>query len=146
MLTEYNRANFKPVFMVEANYEFEHNSDTDGGSTQNLQRQEYWTMLSGGAGQLYGSAHTWRLQKGWRSNLDTPGAEQLGHMKALFAAKKWFDLVPDQEHSVVTAGYGWLSCYAGQVAAHAGGDPGSYLARILHRIRRYWAIGSITTS
>ena len=26
VLTEYNRSNFKPVFMVEANYEFEHNS------------------------------------------------------------------------------------------------------------------------
>ena len=46
VLTEYNRHNFKPVFMVEANYELEHNFGTDGGSTQNLRRQEYWTMLS----------------------------------------------------------------------------------------------------
>ena len=54
VLTEYNRQNFKPVFMVEANYEFENvGPDTDGGSTQNLRRQEYWAMLSGAAGQLY---------------------------------------------------------------------------------------------
>lgn len=46
VLTEYDRPDFKPVFMVEANYEFEHNQ-TDGGSKQNLRRQEYWTMLSG---------------------------------------------------------------------------------------------------
>jgi hypothetical protein len=45
--TEYNRSNFKPVFMVEANYEFEQPPFTDGGSAQNLRRQEYWTMLSG---------------------------------------------------------------------------------------------------
>ena len=47
VLTEYIRPNFKPTFMVEANYEFERLLDTDGGSTQNLRRQEYWTMLSG---------------------------------------------------------------------------------------------------
>ena len=62
VLNEYNRADFKPVFMVEANYEFEHFANTDGGSTQNLRRQEYWTMLSGACGQLYGSAYTWRTR------------------------------------------------------------------------------------
>jgi len=45
VLTEYNRQNFKPVFMVEANYEFE-SVGADVGSTQNLRRQEYWAMLS----------------------------------------------------------------------------------------------------
>ena len=77
VLNEYNRPDAKPVFMVEANYEFEHNPLTDGGSVQNLRRQEYWTMLSGATGQLYGSAHTWRLEKGWEANLDTPGVMQL---------------------------------------------------------------------
>jgi hypothetical protein len=52
VLTEYNRLDFKSVFMVEANYEFEHNSNTDGGSTQNLRRREYWTMLSGAGEQV----------------------------------------------------------------------------------------------
>jgi hypothetical protein len=27
-------------------------------------------MLSGAAGQLYGSAHSWNLQKGWEANLE----------------------------------------------------------------------------
>src|SRR5262245_5446574 len=80
VLTEFNRSNFKPVFMVEANYEFEHNPNTDGGSTANQRRQEYWTMLSGATGQLYGSAHTWQLHKGWESKLDTPGVIQLSYM------------------------------------------------------------------
>ena len=129
LLKEYNRTNFKPVFMVEANYEFEHNSNTDGGSLANLRHQEYWTMLSGATGQLYGSAFTWRLPSGWlsdwrlrlsawrsslsvqrlfgwRSNLDTPGVRQLSYMKNLFAPRKWYELVPDQNHAVLTDGYG----------------------------------------
>ena len=64
VLKEYNRPNFRPVFMVEANYEFEH-LNTDGGSLPNLRHQEYWTMLSGATGQLYGSAYTWRLPSGY---------------------------------------------------------------------------------
>jgi hypothetical protein len=40
---------------IEANYDFEHNLNTDGGSPANLRRQEYWTMLSGTTGQVYGS-------------------------------------------------------------------------------------------
>ena len=145
VLTEYNRSNFKPVFMVEANYEFEHLSGTDGGPTQNLRRQEYWTMLSGATGQLYGSAHTWRLQKEWKSNLDTPGVIQLGYMKNLFASKKWYDLIPDQTHTVVTAGYGRFSCLAGMALAYFGKEP-SFIERVLVRLRKHLAIGSITTS
>jgi hypothetical protein len=147
VMTEYNRLNFKPVFMVEANYEFEHNSDTDGGSTQNLRRQEYWTMLSGATGQLYGSAYTWQLQKGWKSNLDTPGVTQLSYMKDLFASKKWYDLIPDQTHATVTAGYGRFSCLAGMALVYFGKDPhAGVIARALVRLRKHLAIGSITTS
>jgi hypothetical protein len=121
ILKEYNRPNFKPVFTVEANYEFEQNY-ADRGSPENLRRQEYWTMLSGATGQLYGSAFTWRLPSGWlsdwrlslsagrlfgwRSNLDTPGVIQLSYMKSLFAARRWYDLVPDQDHAAVIDGYG----------------------------------------
>ena len=121
VLKEYNRSNFRPVFMEEANYEFERNVNTDGGSLANLRHQEYWTMLSGATGQLYGSAYTWRLPSllsnwrlrlstrrlfGWRSNLDTPGVVQLSYMRNLFAPRRWYDLVPDQAHLVVIDGYG----------------------------------------
>ena len=145
VLTEHNRPNFMPIFMVEANYEYEHNPGTDGGSTQNLRRQEYWTMLSGAAGQLYGGAHTWQLQKGWKSNLDTPGVMQLSYMKNLFASEKWYDLIPDQTHTVVTSGYGSFSCLVGKFLADVGKDP-DLIPRALVRIRKYSAIGSITTS
>jgi len=145
VLTEYNRQNFKPVFMVEANYEFE-SLDTGGGSTQNLRQQEYWAMLSGGAGQLYGSAHTWQLQKGWEANLDTSGVVQLSYMKNLFASRKWHDLVPDQTHTVLTAGYDAFSCNVGKFEVHVSEDRDSLMARAFGRIRKYSGIGSITSN
>ena len=92
--------------MVEANYEFEQNGGTDGGSTQNLRRQEYWTALSGTTGQLYGSAYSWRLQGDWADNLDTIGILQLSYVKQLFQPRKWYDLVPDRDHQVLTHGFG----------------------------------------
>jgi hypothetical protein len=117
VLTEYNRLEFKPVFMVEATYEFERGED---GSAYSLRRQEYWTMLSGATGQLYGSAYTWRLDKGWEGHLDTPGATQLALMKNLFAKRRWYDLVPDQDHSVLVGGYDPASEYVGKLVAWLG--------------------------
>ena len=145
VLTEYNRPDFKPVFMVEANYEFEQNFNTDGGSPANLRRQEYWTMLSGATGQVYGSRYTWRLEKGWETHLDTPGAIQLGYMKGLFAERKWYDLVPDQTHTVVTAGYGGLAGYLGELSAYIGKLTGP-TGKTLARIRKLTGFGSITTN
>src|SRR5262249_20575087 len=100
---------FAPTFMVEANYEFEHNGGTDGGSLPNLRHQEYWTMLSGASGQLYGSAYTWRLDGDWQHNLDTPGVQQLAYMRKVFVNRKWHDLVPDKTKQVVTGGRGVYS-------------------------------------
>jgi hypothetical protein len=106
ILKEYNRFDPLPTFLVEANYEFERNPDTDGGSLPNLRRQAYWTMLSGATGQLYGSAFTWRFPPDWKRHLDSPGIRELMHMKRFFSGLKWHDLVPDQAHEAVTAGFG----------------------------------------
>ena len=108
-LSEYKRAAYAPTFLVEANYEFEHNGGTDGGTTQNLRRQEYWTALSGTTGQLYGSSYSWRLQGDWADNLDTIGILQLSYVKQLFEPRAWHDLVPDYAHHVLIEGYGKFS-------------------------------------
>lgn len=142
VLTEYNRPNFKPVILIEANYEFEHLQNTDGGSLQNLRRQEYWTMLSGAGGQLYGSAYTWRLEKGWESKLDSPGIAQLGYMKDLFARRRWYDLVPDQSHNLVTAGYGPVAGHIGRFLVHVGRAPGMR-SRLLELVKRLSGFGSL---
>ena len=102
VLKEYRREDFLPVFMVEANYEGEH--DYTGPRT--LRRQEYWTLLSGATGQFYGNKYTWQFLNGWQERLDTLGSRQMTYATNLFARRRWFDLVPDYHHSVVVSGYG----------------------------------------
>jgi hypothetical protein len=109
VLHAYNQSASKPVFMVEANYEFENNTGKDPSTPAILRRQEYWTSLSGATGQLYGNDYTWVFKNGWKNQLDTPGAVQIAYVKALFEPRAWYELVPDQAHTVVTAGYGTFS-------------------------------------
>jgi len=101
VLKDYNRTNFMPVCMIESDYEFEQRS-----TPATLRREEYWSNLSGATGQMYGNGFTWPFKPGWKTNMDTPGAIQMAYVKALFEPRAWFDLVPDQTHKVVTAGYG----------------------------------------
>jgi len=106
VLYAYNQSSTVPTFMVEANYEFENNTGNDLGTPALLRQQEYWTMLSGATGQLYGNHHTVSFDADWQSYLDTTGATQLGYETRLLTSLPWYELVPDQNHSVVTAGYG----------------------------------------
>ena len=118
VLKDYNRSNFLPTFMVEASYEFEQVSPiVPAGTPQQLRRQEYWSLLSGATGQLYGNRYIWPFicpardgngdcVGGWKDQLDTPGALEMAHLKALFEARRWYDLLPDQAHTVVTDGLG----------------------------------------
>lgn len=102
VLKEYNRPCPLPVYMVEANYEDEH--DYTGPKT--LRRQEYWTMTSGATGQLYGSTWTWQFKPGWEDHVDTQGTREFKLMTELFASSRWYDLVPDQDHKLLVGGYG----------------------------------------
>ena len=97
-----------PLFLTEANYEFENNTGALPGpaGTYVLREQAYWTLTSGGAGQLYGSHYTWLFPPGWQSYLDSPGALEIQYINRLFATLAWWSLVPDTSHEVVTAGYG----------------------------------------
>ena len=118
VLKDYNRDNFLPTFMVEASYEDEQNGPTvPAGTPHQLRRQEYWSLLSGATGHLYGNHSTWQFlcpQRdasgdcvgGWKDQLDTPGAQQIAYVNALFGSRRWYDLVPDQAHGLVTDGLG----------------------------------------
>ena len=107
VLQEYNRKSHLPVYMVEAGYEFEqNNSAISHGAPQILRRQEYWSILSGAAGQFYGNHYTWQFADGWKDHLDTPGSVQVGYLAKLFEGVRWFRLVPDEAHKIVTSGYG----------------------------------------
>ena len=101
VLKEYNRPNFLPVIMIESDYEFEQRA-----TPVVLRREEYWSILAGAAGQVYGSGPIWPFADHWKSALDSTGAVQMAWVKALFEPRPWFDLVPDQQHKLVVAGYG----------------------------------------
>ncbi len=100
VLKDYNRGDGLPVFLVESGYEFE------TANPQTVRAQAYWAILSGATGQLYGNHYTWPFLEGWQDTLDSPGAVQMAHFTALFQSRPWYDLVPDQDHSVVTSGLG----------------------------------------
>jgi hypothetical protein len=107
VLHEFQRRPPMPVFLLEAGYEFEQNqSSISYGSPETLRRQEYWTALSGATGQFYGNHFTWQFADGWQRNLDTTGSAQLGYLVNLLARRRWFRLVPDLGHRIVTKGYG----------------------------------------
>ena len=107
VLREYNRTPSLPVFMVEAGYEFEQNgSSISPGDPPILRRQEYWSLLSGATGQFYGNHYTWQFESDWKKHLDTTGSRQMRYLIRLFSGRRWFQLVPDQAHRVVTAGFG----------------------------------------
>jgi hypothetical protein len=113
VLKDYNRPNAKPVVMFESCYEFEQDS-----TPAVLRRQEYWSILSGAAGQLYGNGYTWPFKPEWKNKLNTPGAVQMAYVQALFVPRPWHQLIPDQTHKVVIAGYGTFDSSTSQGNAY----------------------------
>lgn len=101
VLKEYNRPNFLPVVMIESDYEFEQRA-----TPAVLRREEYWSILGGATGQVYGSGPVWPFAANWKSSLDSTGAVQMAWVKALFEPRPWYNLIPDQQHKLVIAGYG----------------------------------------
>lgn len=107
MLQCYNRTPVLPVFLGEAHYELSLIGwPPDTGTPPVLRRQGYWTMLCGGCGQIYGSGYSCIFKSGWKENLDTHGAAQFKLWKNFFDSLPWYNLAPDQTHTVVTAGFG----------------------------------------
>jgi hypothetical protein len=95
-----------PAFMIESSYEFEHLGGAQLGTPRQLRWEEYTSDLSGSTGQMYGNKYTWPFLPGWKEKLDTPGAVQMAYVTALFEPRRWYELVPDQDHAVVTQGWG----------------------------------------
>jgi len=108
-LRNYNRTPFKPFFLIEAEYE----SGSNGGAA--LRAQAYYTVLSGGyQGHVFGNCPIWAFgarvsafcgSTNWKSVLNSPGSRTLGLVGKLFASRPFEKLVPDQDHTVVTAGF-----------------------------------------
>jgi chitodextrinase len=105
-LSDYDRPNYVPDFLTETEFELGNYANNELATPLYLRRQEYWATLSGAAGVTYGNNFVWHFSSGWQGQLGSPGSIQLMYLKALLLSHNWFDLVPDQDHSVLVAGYG----------------------------------------
>ncbi len=110
--TQYNKVPFRPFFLMETYYEREHSS-----TPLMLRKQAYWSVLSGGLlGHIYGNCPIWYFEApagsqycsivSWKGQLNTAPANQLAYVGKLFGSRPFYNLVPDQAHTVLTAGYG----------------------------------------
>jgi hypothetical protein len=106
-----------PAFTIELIYEYEHDS-----TNQQLRRQTWWSgPLSGSCGQLIGVNPVWCFSQGfqifweessppgdddWHNYLGSPASVHNQVASFLLKSRRWFDLVRDDSHLTVTAGFG----------------------------------------
>jgi len=119
VLRAYGRPQPKPTFLNEANYEgtgVPSYATAAAESPQMMRAQAYWALLSGATGHIFGNHYVWMFgwkdfkryadHNDWRKGMESQGSREMVHVKKLFDGRAWYDLVPDQDHSVVTNGYG----------------------------------------
>ena len=104
-IREWNKSDIMPFVLGESQYEGTGRYENDMGEPQVIRRQAYWTILSGGAGEAYGS-DLWNFPSDWREIMHYKGASQLGHFIRFFEKIPWWTLVPDIKHEAVVSGYG----------------------------------------
>ncbi|HEY4213031.1 MAG TPA: DUF4038 domain-containing protein [Steroidobacteraceae bacterium] len=97
-----------PVYLIESYYEhyWYGNLDPHSADDRMLRKIPYWTVLAGGLGGYFYGSIWYVFPNYWRNRIDTRAVTQLGYWKELFTSLPWYDLVPDQNHLIVTAGYG----------------------------------------
>jgi hypothetical protein len=117
-LRAYNRERPGPTFVNEAYYEGTTLGVGPVGAPQQQRAKAYWALLSGATGHIFGSDHVWSFggPRGtpsnpqppldWREGMDRQPSREMIHVKNLFDSRAWESLVPDQDHTVVTGGYG----------------------------------------
>jgi hypothetical protein len=103
---EFERPDPMPSFQTEGPYQL---PDPKGASDLDIRMQNYYVGLGGGCGgQVYGAgwlADEWDYDT-YKNN---GGRIQTIHFKNLFVSREWTTLVPDYNHTFITAGYGNLS-------------------------------------
>jgi hypothetical protein len=92
---DYQRVPAKPVVHAEGAYEAGPEYPTGPITPLLVRRQAYWACLAGGF-HTYGHNDMWRCNPTWRASLDAPGARQMGILKQIFTARRWWQHVPDQ--------------------------------------------------
>ncbi|MCI0623926.1 MAG: glycoside hydrolase family 140 protein [Acidobacteria bacterium] len=117
-LRRYRVSDFKPTFLWEAYYEGPWMKRWPVGTPSSQRRQAYWTMTSGATGHLYGNNAIWGFgykdrrhgthpdNYTWKDDLNDPGTLDMAHLKSLLSGRPWHNLIPDDNHTIVTGGRG----------------------------------------
>jgi len=108
-LQQYQRPEQLPFFLLESNYENEHNV-----TTRELRMQAYHALLSGAAGQVFGNNPIWHFDGPglfpapvtWQQALSGSGSQSMSHVWNLFSSRNWWTLVPDAANATLTGGLG----------------------------------------
>ena len=95
----------RPILLGETGYKGESNTKFLWTATL-VRRQPYRAILSGACGHANGSKTIWHFGPGWEKALDMPATLQMAHVKTLFTALPWWQLVPDAAGELVVEGRG----------------------------------------
>lgn len=108
-LAQYTHPTTMPVFFLEGYYEYDTSVQGNTTTALSLRTQQWWAALSGAtAGQLRGSERVHPFFAGWQDYLNTESVRQFDYQRRFLQSIPWYDLVPDRNHTLVTAGYGIL--------------------------------------
>lgn len=84
----------KPTVMGEPAYEDGPEYPTGPITPAIVRRQAAWAWFAGG-GFSYGQNLAWRMGEGWFESIESPGAIQLGRMRAILESRPWSRMTPD---------------------------------------------------
>jgi Protein of unknown function (DUF4038)/Putative collagen-binding domain of a collagenase len=97
-----------PCFLGESNYEGGNNTGSlsSNANAWILRMQNWWTVTSGCMGTTWGNESVNHNDSGYPASLNTTATAEVVNLPNLLAQYKWWNLVPDSGHAVVTSGYG----------------------------------------
>lgn len=105
VMSDCMRTPTKPVVLGEGAYEDGPEYPLGPITPLVARKQAWWTFLAGGF-HTYGQNQMWRMEPGWLSTLDTPGADHMSVFRGIVTARDWCKLIPDQSVFVDGPGSG----------------------------------------
>lgn len=81
----------RPFLLGESGYENERGSDA-----ARIRRLMHWNIVCGAIGHGFGNGSIWKLEEGWKKQLDSPGSYALGRLTGMYQSRPWHRLVPEQ--------------------------------------------------
>jgi len=136
---DYGRVPVKPTFDGEPQYEHHPVAFKKGNprfDDYDVRQAAYWGLLAGGCGHTYGCHEVWQLwtptrrpvtfaDLPWQRALELPGAQQMQHVRALYEARDFLKLQPDQ--GLIVSGQGRGQHHVQAARAHDGSFAFVYL-------------------